>query len=396
MSEQTITNPNTVAQISPFELKARKAFGAGALVCLASTSLVACGGDSGRDLSYLGEIEEAAASEGSAGAEGLPGTVLDGSDAAIAAAVESGLTNCGGLGGKELWTDKPYTPNHLFGFYEQNPDMVESTQKFWTNVMGADALGFITEKAVANKDADTSLADTSLKVSGNADLTTFTQKHIASIDVPEGTIERNHNCVDTDGDGKADTIKFLDLREARHGNHSVEGTKRTTLAGLVLSHEDFKVFVQKMRDAGKDPEQLIHYTIRVDENGDKVITTDEVFEFVATSSAICENPVLKGERPTPVTTVTSTPPGRPTTTFTVPTTVPKTTSTTAPRTSNTVTDNTTIEQPGAGGTPDNDNNPNNNVTTSTTAEPAPNSSTSTTSAQSVTSTTLGECGEACE
>jgi hypothetical protein len=77
------------------------------------------------------------------------------------------------------------------------------------------------------------------------------------------------------------------------------------------------------------------------------------------------------------------------------TTIPGST-TTSWRTSDTVTGNTTIENPGAGGTPDNDNDPNNNTTTSTTSTTqGPGPTTTTTQAGSVTSTTLGNCGEAC-
>ncbi len=100
-----------------------------------------------------------------------------------------------------------------------------------------------------------------------------------------------------------------------------------------------------------------------------------------------------------VTTVTN-PDGSTTTHITGSTTTTNpdgSTTTTSWRTSNTVTDNTTIEGPGAGGDPDDDNDPENNTTTSTTSTTVgPGPTTSTTQANSVTSTTLGECGAACE
>lgn len=297
-----------------------------------------------------------------AGGEALPGTVKDGSDAAIMADVMSDLTNCGGIKG-ELWTEKPYSPNHMFDYYDANPDMVDASQRFWTNIMGSDALSFLVDKAVANKDAASNK-----QIAGNNLMTAFTQKHIASRDVPEGTIERNHNCVDTNGDGQADTIKFLDLRVAHHGNTSQEGEKRTTLSGLVLHVSDFNEFVSKMQAAGKDPNQLITFPISVDINGDKQIEGNERFVFVATNSAICENIELRGQLPQkPKTTPVTSPPSGATTTTgpserSTTTTVP--TGTTVPNKVPVLpVEGSQSSGPGAGGSPGPEG------TTSTTAKP---------------------------
>lgn len=386
-----------------------------------SIGLAACsnGGESGVDyLSVEPAVSDSSTTIYEGAPEGLPGTVKDGSDAAIMEDVVNGLTNCGGLRG-ELWTDKPYSPDHMFAYYDKNPAMVKSTLDFWIDVMGEDALKFAVDKAATNRDTDSTLT-----IEGEDLLTEFTQKHIANTDVPEGTIEKNHNCVDTDGDGKADTIKFLDLRVARHANGSLEGNKRTTLAGLVLHKADFEEFVKLMKAAGKDPEQLIHYGINLDVNEDAKITDGEKFEFIATSSAICENPVLKGELP-PTITVVSTPPGMPPMTVTVPitaTTIGSTTSTTRsststtrPRTTTTTTrprstttttgggggGGTTTSQPrsenrpsapepvqggGDGGEADTDNNPDNEATTSTTNTTTQPSTTTTQAGNSTTTT----------
>jgi hypothetical protein len=180
---------------------------------------------------------------------------------------------------------------------------------------------------------------------------------------------------------------------------SVDGVPKMVISKNQFTNAEAIEFTANLKGAECE-DSIIAFNTGIGENG-KTDDGDqrpetfvpEVCEEVPTTEAV--TPTTPGEGRVTTTTrrgvTTTTTTGGSTTT-----TTPGST-TTSWRTSDTVTDNTTIEGPGAGGTPDNDNDPNNNTTTSTTSTTqGPGPTTTTTQAGSVTSTTLGNCGSACE
>ncbi len=315
--------------------------------------------------------------------EGIDGTVTAGDDATIAVEDAAGLYECGGVKNED-WrnddgTEIAFTPDAgLIPHMNAHPELAESDQDFWVNVMGAEAFDYLAVNSYSNNQHDDDVAD--LDVSGvDEAYEEYLEKQIAT-PVTADVVVQNHACVDAEGNYY---VRPVGLKHLPAGQAYVTGN--------VLSDEKYEEFTELLDDGAED--QLLTY--RVDTDGDK--KNDSV--VVVTKHRQCGNDILltdvkvpekpetpDGTNPAP----TPTTPGgtTPTTRGGANTTLPP-----AQRPEVTTPASTPIQGPGVEGEPDNDNDPDNNASTSTTAIPSTNTTDTTikpsgpTTTERVTSTT---------
>lgn len=284
-------------------------------------------------------------------AAGIDGTVTAGDDATIAEEDAAGLYECGGVKNEDWRNDdgseKPFTPDAgLIPHMNAHPELAESDQDFWVNVMGAEAFDYLAANAYTNNAHDDEAAD--LDVSAvDQTYEDYLEKQVAT-PVTADVVVQNHACKDAEGNYY---VRPVGLKHLPAGQAYVTGN--------VLSQDKYDEFTELLEDGAE--EQLLTY--QVDTDGDD--KNDAV--VIVTKHRQCGNNILLTDVPVPEK------PETPTTGGPTPTTPggPGTTNTTRP-TGSTRPEVTTpasapIQGEGAGGNPDDDNDPNNNTTTSTTA-----------------------------
>jgi len=362
-----INEASSISRIGDFLRDKRNGIGLfGATALLVTTSVVACsGGDGGSNENESGTTTEASTTIDSSNGETtttetelvIPGGYADGSDEAVRADNNRGLFECGPRE-DDVAGDSTYDPDSYVEYMQENSELANELNEFNKNDMGEAAYDFIIDNAAVNPLAS--------EPNKGGEATLLNKRLIATTAVPEGTLALNHSCVDG--------INPYDVRTLHTGE--------STLLGLALTQDDFEQWQQLVRDAGKDPDHFISFSITADVNEDGKIQDEEVLQFVTLYHGVCKNPqrtvppqLLPPETIPPQITTPDTPPE--TTSTSTPTTVVTTTITTIPTTTFPDKEPEPTPGPGIPGTtqPKPEGEPGTEPTTSTTRPPATSSTT---------------------